>query len=187
MGPFLELFQRAARDHGVDPQLLWAVAMAESSLNPQAVSATGALGLMQLMPETAQQLGCHDPLDPEQNVQAGARYLRQLLDQFGDVALALAAYNAGPPAVERYGGVPPYRETQDYVRRVLDLWEQARSAPWALSPLDDHEETSQVQEEPQATSPDRQRAEPADTAAEEPSRRPPSFPRSWLRWWRRRP
>ena len=123
-GRFYDLFVAAARRHGLDPDLLWAVARAESGLNPHAVSPAGAMGLMQLMPATARALGVRDPFDPEQNVEAGARYLRQQLERFGDIRLALAAYNAGPHAVERYGGVPPYRETQAYVERVLALWRQ---------------------------------------------------------------
>lgn len=125
-GPFAELFLRAGRAYGLDPALLWAVAMTESSLDPRAVSPVGAMGLMQLMPGTARLLGCADPFDPAQNVDAGARYLRQLLDQFGDVALALAAYNAGPHVVERYGGIPPYRETVAYVEKVQRLWREVR-------------------------------------------------------------
>ncbi|HEY8393921.1 MAG TPA: transglycosylase SLT domain-containing protein [Thermaerobacter sp.] len=125
-GSFAELFQRAGRAYGLDPALLWAVAMTESSLNPRAVSPVGAMGLMQLMPDTARMLGCEDPFDPAQNIDAGTRYLRQLLDQFGDVALALAAYNAGPHVVERYGGIPPYRETMAYVEKVQRLWRVAR-------------------------------------------------------------
>ncbi|MDI3316268.1 MAG: lytic transglycosylase domain-containing protein [Bacillota bacterium] len=117
--PFRQLFERAAARYGVDARLLEAVARAESGLDPRAVSAAGALGLMQLMPETARAMGAEDPLDPAQNVEAGARYLKELIDRFGDVRLALAAYNAGPAAVERYGGVPPYPETQAYIFRVL--------------------------------------------------------------------
>lgn len=114
------LFERAAARHGLDARLVEAVARVESGLDPRAVSPAGAVGLMQLMPETARAMGARDPLDPEQNVEAGARYLRELLDRFGDLSLALAAYNAGPEAVERHGGLPPYPETQAFVRRVLD-------------------------------------------------------------------
>lgn len=121
---FRTLFEQAARRYGLDPGLLWAVARAESGLNPRAVSPAGAVGLMQLMPSTARELGVSDPFDPAQNVDAGARYLRQQLERFGDIRLALAAYNAGPGAVQRHGGVPPYRETQAYVERVLALWRQ---------------------------------------------------------------
>ncbi|MFS8640308.1 MAG: lytic transglycosylase domain-containing protein [Symbiobacteriaceae bacterium] len=125
MGRFRALFEEAARRYGLDPRLLWAVARAESGLNPAAVSPAGAVGLMQLMPSTARALGVSDPFDPVQNVDAGARYLRQQLERFGDIRLALAAYNAGPGAVQRYGGIPPYRETRQYVERVLALWREA--------------------------------------------------------------
>ena len=109
-----------ARREGVDPKLLAALVDAESGWDPLARSNKGAQGLTQLMPETAQKLGVGSPLDPEQNLIGGARYLRQMLDHFGgDVPRALAAYNAGPGAVERAGGVPNYPETQAYVRRIL--------------------------------------------------------------------
>jgi soluble lytic murein transglycosylase-like protein len=96
-----------------------AVIAAESNFDPEAISHRGAQGLMQLMPATAAALGVADPLQPTQNVQAGARYLRLMLDRYGDLERALAAYNAGPSAVDRYGGIPPYPETRDYVQRVL--------------------------------------------------------------------
>jgi len=124
--PFRELVEEAARRHGLDPSLVHAVVQAESGYNPYATSPAGAQGLMQLMPATARALGVRDPYDPAQNVEAGARYLRGLLDRFGDVRLALAAYNAGPGAVQRYGGVPPYAETRAYVERVLATWRRLR-------------------------------------------------------------
>jgi soluble lytic murein transglycosylase-like protein len=115
-----EALVAAARRHGVDDSLLLAVAEVESGLRPQAVSPKGAAGVMQLMPDTARALGISDPFDVEANVDAGARYLGGLLTQFGgDLPLALAAYNAGPGAVRRYGAVPPFRETRDFVARVL--------------------------------------------------------------------
>lgn len=114
---------------GIDPGLLAAVISNESGFNPHATSAAGARGLMQLMPQTAASLGVTDAYDPEQNIRGGARYLRALLDRFGSLELAVAAYNAGPAAVERYGGVPPYRETRAYVRNVL-----ARYRAFALHP-----------------------------------------------------
>lgn len=117
--PYAELFQAAGAKYGVDPRLLAAVAKQESSYNPNAVSAAGAKGLMQLMPATARSLGVSDPLDPEQAVTGAAKLLRDLLREFGSTELALAAYNAGPGAVKRYDGIPPYSETQNYVKRIM--------------------------------------------------------------------
>lgn len=117
-----QLLQEAASKHGLRPEFVRSVAIAESALRTDAVSPKGALGLMQLMPGTAADLGV-DPKDPKQNVEAGARYLRSLLEKYKDspdpVRLALAAYNAGPAAVDRYHNIPPFRETQAYVERVL--------------------------------------------------------------------
>jgi soluble lytic murein transglycosylase len=111
-----------AREHQVEPALVKAVIAAESNFDPEAISRKGARGLMQLMPVTATRLGVEDPLRPTENVRAGTRYLRLMLDRYGDVERALAAYNAGPTVVDRFGGVPPYPETQDYVRRVLTYY-----------------------------------------------------------------
>lgn len=113
------LLASAALRRGLDPDLVRAMARVESGLNPLAVSPKGAMGLMQLMPGTATELGVSDPFDPRQNAEGGAEYLRRMLDRFGgNLDLALAAYNAGPVAVEQYGGIPPYAETQAYVRAV---------------------------------------------------------------------
>ncbi|MCS7308828.1 MAG: lytic transglycosylase domain-containing protein [Armatimonadota bacterium] len=118
-----ELIERIAQEEGVDAALVRAVVQVESGGNPNAVSPKGAMGLMQLMPRTAEAMGVRDPFDPEQNLRGGVRLLRGLLNEFGDVRLALAAYNAGGPAVRRYGGIPPYAETQKFVQRVMALWQ----------------------------------------------------------------
>ena len=110
----------AAASNGIDPALLKGLVSQESGFNPSARSGAGAVGLTQLMPGTAASLGVTNPLDPVQSLQGGAKYLRQQLDRFGgDEKLALAAYNAGPGAVQKFGGVPPYRETQNYVTSVM--------------------------------------------------------------------
>src|SRR5918992_4370163 len=117
--PFPAEITAAAKKHGIDPALLAGLVKQESGFNPNAGSPAGARGLTQLMPATAAGLGVTNVLDPIQNLDGGAKYLRQQLDAFGgDVTRALAAYNAGPGAVQRYGGVPPYAETQNYVRIV---------------------------------------------------------------------
>lgn len=117
--PFAPLFKAAGARYGVDPSLLAAIARQESSFDPNAVSRAGAKGLMQLMPATARSLGVEDPFDPAQAVDGAARLLKGLLSEFGRTDLALAAYNAGPGAVHRYNGIPPYPETQEYVRRIM--------------------------------------------------------------------
>jgi soluble lytic murein transglycosylase-like protein len=115
--------EQAAARHNVDPNLVRAVVKVESNFNPNAVSRKGAMGLMQLMPSTARQLKVKNPFDPEQNVDAGVRHLKQLLESYGgDVKLTLAAYNAGAGAVARSSGVPHYAETQNYVRRITNLY-----------------------------------------------------------------
>ncbi|MCI8295826.1 MAG: lytic transglycosylase domain-containing protein [Lachnospiraceae bacterium] len=113
------IFEEAASTYNVSVNLIKAVAKAESGFNPSAVSKSGAIGVMQLMPSTARSLGVTDPYDARQNIMGGTKYLRQNLDRFnGNVSLALAAYNAGPNAVQKYGGIPPYQETQNYVKIV---------------------------------------------------------------------
>jgi peptidoglycan DL-endopeptidase CwlO len=123
--PYADLFSRAASRHGVDASLLAAVAQQESGFNSSAVSPAGAQGLMQFMPATAAGLGVN-PLDPTSAIDGAARYLGSLKKQFGSTELALAAYNAGPGTVSRYGGVPPYSETQNYVRAVMSKAEAYR-------------------------------------------------------------
>jgi soluble lytic murein transglycosylase-like protein len=127
--PFGAEITAAAKKHGIDPALLAGLVKQESNFNPNAGSPAGARGLTQLMPGTAAGLGVTNVLDPIQSLDGGARYLRQQLDAFGgDVTRALAAYNAGPGAVQRYGGVPPYAETQNYVRIVQANAAQYRAA-----------------------------------------------------------
>lgn len=124
-----ELIQRLSRKHGLDPDLIRAVIRAESAFNPRAVSPKGARGLMQLMPQTAFELGVEDTFDPAANIEAGVRYLRDLLKQHNnDLSKALAAYNAGPAAVQRYRGIPPYRETVHYIRRIINDFNRAKLA-----------------------------------------------------------
>lgn len=118
-GDFQPQISAAAARHGLPAALVRAVVAVESGGEPRAVSPKGALGLMQLMPATARELGVSDPLDPWQNLEGGCRYLRQQLDRFGDLRLALAAYNAGPEAVEMASGVPAITETREYVARIL--------------------------------------------------------------------
>ena len=116
---FDSLIEQHAQANSLNPLLVRAVIEAESAFNPRAVSRVGAMGLMQLMPGTARDLGVADPFDPDENIRGGTKYLRSLLDRFdGDINLALAAYNAGPGAVEKYDGVPPYRETRNYVAKI---------------------------------------------------------------------
>jgi soluble lytic murein transglycosylase-like protein len=113
------LIQEAASKTGVSEDLITAVMQQESAFRPNAVSPVGAQGLMQLMPGTARSLGVEDSFDPRQNILGGAQYLRQQLNRFGSVEKALAAYNAGPGAVAKYGGVPPYAETRQYVNKIM--------------------------------------------------------------------
>ncbi len=126
-GQFSDLINAAAEKYGLDPALLKALIRQESNFDPNARSPAGASGLTQLMPGTAASLGVTNPLDPAQAIEGGAKYLAQQLEAFdGDVRKALAAYNAGPGAVQRYGGVPPYAETQNYVRAVMGFADEYR-------------------------------------------------------------
>lgn len=116
-----EIINEKAKKYGIEPSLIRAIIAVESGFNPRAVSRKGAMGLMQLMPSTASLYGAIDPFDPEQNIEAGVRYLRDLIRKFGDKRLAVAAYNAGETAVHKYNGIPPFRETRNFVSMVMRL------------------------------------------------------------------
>jgi hypothetical protein len=121
---FHPIIDKASEKHNVDPALVKAVIMAESSYNPRAVSPKGAVGLMQLMPSTAESLGVANSYNPEQNVQGGTKYLKKLIDRFdGDIKLAIAAYNAGPAHVKKHNGVPPFKDTVYYVHKVYHYYD----------------------------------------------------------------
>lgn len=135
--PWREAVHRTAPRYGLDPLLVRAVIQVESGENPRAVSPKGAVGLMQLMPATARELGVLDPYHPRDNVQGGTAYLARLVERYGGrLDLALAAYNAGPAAVDRYGGVPPYPETRRFVDRVLALYRAAKGVDSAGPDVD---------------------------------------------------
>lgn len=124
--PYANFIAESARAHGVAPELVASVIAVESNFNPKAVSWRSACGLMQLLPQTATRMGVSNIFDPQQNIEGGTKYLKELLVRYnGDLALTLAAYNAGPDRVEEYRNVPPYRETRDYVRRVTEKFRKA--------------------------------------------------------------
>ena len=124
-----DIIQEAAAEFDVDPALIRAVMQAESAFHPYAVSRAGAEGLMQLMPALADEMGVSDSFDPRANIMGGVRYLKRLLDYHnGNLDLALASYNAGPGNVERYGGVPPFRETRNYVKTIKALYKRSKKS-----------------------------------------------------------
>ena len=124
------IFQKAADTYGVSVSLLTAMAKQESNFQANATSKSGAMGIMQLMPSTASYFGCTDPYDPEQNIMAGAKYISELLNKYnGDTSLALAAYNAGSGNVAKYGGIPPFKETQNYVAKITGYMQEGVTLP----------------------------------------------------------
>lgn len=132
--PYDSLINSISMKYGMDPALVAAVIKAESDFSPQSVSKAGAMGLMQLMPENVKDYGVGNPFDPAQNIDGGVRHLKDMIDKFnGDLRLGLAAYNAGPNAVLKYGGIPPYAETQAYVPKVLNYYEEFKSQSMSSS------------------------------------------------------
>jgi len=126
---YLPIIQEVGDRFGLDPQLILTVIEVESGFNAQAESHCGAMGLMQIMPETAKGLNLKNPYDPYENIVAGVKYLKQQLDRFGSIDLALAAYNAGPGAVEQHGGIPPYQETRQYVKIIMERYYGSPAMP----------------------------------------------------------
>jgi len=120
---YVNIINSACGKHGVDPSLVHAIVKVESDFNPYAVSRKGAMGLMQLMPETASSLKVRNSFSPDENIEGGVKYLRYLLDRYeGNISLALAAYNSGETAVKKWGTIPPFKETQDYVRKIMQIY-----------------------------------------------------------------
>lgn len=124
-----EIVEEIAGAYQIDASLVKAIIMAESNCNPNAVSVKGAQGLMQLMPSTAKELNVERPFEPRENILGGVKYIKGLMASYGDLRLALAAYNAGPGAVQRFDGIPPYRETVNYVKKVLNYYKKFKADP----------------------------------------------------------
>ncbi len=128
-GPYLDMINSACNRHGIDPSLVHAIVKVESDFNPYALSQKGAMGLMQLMPQTAVDMNIKNSFNPAENIDGGVKYLRYLIDRYeGNLSLALAAYNSGETAVKRWGTIPPFKETQDYVKRILKIY-NGRNGP----------------------------------------------------------
>ena len=128
-----KILKRYCQIYNVDYYLAYSILKVESNFNPNAISKKGAKGLMQIVPVTQRELKIFSPFDPEENIEGGVRYLRKLMDRFGRIEVVIAAYNAGPNAVIKYNGIPPYRETKDYVKKVLRLYKRLKNKNYILT------------------------------------------------------